>query len=297
MSTPPNLHLSTPHLHLSTFSIVGADPEADQVGVAVQSKFLAVGAIVPWAKGGVGACAVQAFPDVTVGPRALEQLEAGGDPDVILAEMTEGDPMASQRQTGLVGADGRSASHTGEDCFGWRGHVNGPGFAAQGNVLAGPEVVEAMGRTFTETAGESLANRLLSALQAGQDAGGEKRGMESAALVVRQPDGGYGGNHDRLIDLRVDHHDSPIEHLGELLQVWEYHFDRTPQEEWVTLDENVTEEVTARLRKGGWLTDDQPLHEALMSYLGWENLEERWTDAESIDPVALAHLRQNLPRS
>ncbi|MGI9018374.1 MAG: DUF1028 domain-containing protein [Euzebya sp.] len=285
-----------PLVRLSTYSIVGADPQTNQVGVAVQSKFLAVGAIVPWAKGGVGACAVQAFPDVTVGPRALEHLEAGQDPADILRREMEGDPMASQRQTGLVAADGRSASHTGEDCFGWRGHLTGPGFAAQGNVLAGPEVVQAMGRVFSDSATRPLAHRLLDTLQAGQDAGGEKRGMESAALLVCQPGGGYGGNHDRLVDLRVDHDDDPITRLVQLLAVRDYYFDRAPQQEWVPLDAPLMNEVSARLTGNGWMQAGQPLDQALMGYLGWENLEERWTDSDTIDPVALAHLRKHLPR-
>ncbi|WP_370328178.1 DUF1028 domain-containing protein [Euzebya sp.] len=280
-----------------TYSIAAADPDRDQVGVAVQSKFLAVGNLVPWARGGVGACAVQAFPDVTVGPRALDRLEAGEDPQAILDDLVVDDPMAAQRQTGLVAADGRAASHTGEACFAWRGHRVGPGFAIQGNVLVGPEVVDAMAEAFLAATARPLAHRLLAALEAGQAAGGEKRGMESAAVVVRQPGGGYGGNHDRLVDLRVDHDDDPITRLGELLEIRDHHFDRAPAEEWVPLDDDLTVEVAARLRGGGWLAEGQPLAHALMGYLGWENLEERWTDAVSIDPVALAHLRRHLPRS
>jgi len=174
---------------LSTYSIVGADPEAAEVGVAVQSKFLAVGAIVPWAEGGIGAAATQAFPDLTQGPRSLSGLAAGVEPDDVLAELMAGDPLREQRQIGLVTADGRAASHTGAECFEWAGAVTGHGFAAQGNVLAGPGVVEAMAATFQGTTGP-LAVRLLRALEAGQAAGGERRGMESAALTVRKPGGG-----------------------------------------------------------------------------------------------------------
>jgi len=277
-----------------TYSIVAADPERQQVGVAVQSKFLAVGNLVPWARGGVGACAVQAFPDVTVGPRALARLAEGAEPAQVLEELVVSDAMAAQRQTGLVAADGRSASHTGSQCFDHRGSLIGPGYAVQGNVLAGPAVLEAMVQAFTGSAGRPLAHRLMQALEAGQAAGGEKRGMESAALVVCQPGGGYGGNHDRLVDLRVDHDDQPLQALRRLLEVRDYYFDRTPKSEWVPLDDTLCEEVTARLSGGGWMDGGVDLPTALMNYLGWENLEERWTDDATIDPVALAHLRRQL---
>ena len=278
-------------LHLSTFSIVGADPEAGDVGVAVQSKFLAVGAIVPWARGGVGAAAVQAFPDVTVGPRALDLLATGVDPDAVLDELVRADPMAAQRQTGLVAADGRSASHTGAGCFDHKGSVTGPGYAVQGNVLAGPEVLSAMETAFLDHRGP-LAHRLLAGLQAGQDAGGEKRGMESAALVVARPGGGYGGNHDRLVDLRVDHHDDPITRLAELLEVRDFYFDRSPPSAWFPLAGEVRDEVSALLRRGGWLEEGAALPSALMDFMGWENLEERWADDDHVDPVVLGHLRK-----
>lgn len=278
----------------TTYSIVGADPDRDEVGVAVQSKFLAVGAIVPWARGGVGAAAVQAFPDVTVGPRALDRLEGGEHPEAVLGDLVRDDRMAPQRQTGLVAADGRAASHTGDDCFPWRGSEVGHGYAAQGNVLAGPRVVEAMAEVFTSTPGP-LARRLLAALRAGQAAGGEKRGVESAALVVRKPGGGYGGNHDRLVDLRVDHDDDPIDALGGLLNVHDYYFGKADPSELVRLDKAVREEVARRLVAGGWMSaTDEPIEEPLMAYMGWENLEERWAGADRIDPLVLAHLRRDL---
>lgn len=277
-----------------TFSIVAADPDADDVGVAVQSKFVAVGAIVPWARGGVGAAGVQAYPDVTVGPHALDRLEAGEDPDDILDELVRADPASPLRQTGLVAADGRSASHTGEECFPYRGSLTGDGFAVQGNVLVGPQVLEAMAETFRGSQGP-LAHRLVAALRAGQAAGGEKRGMEAAALVVRRPGGGYGGNHDRLVDLRVDHHDDPIERLAELLDVRDYYFDRAPRSEWIGLDGTLRSELAARLHTHGWLDDPGgDLTSPLMDYMGWENLEERWTDTDHIDPLVLAHLRADL---
>jgi len=277
-----------------TYSIVAADPSRQQVGVAVQSKFLAVGNLVPWARGGVGACAVQAFPDVTVGPRALERLAAGEDPQTVLDDLVVADAMAAQRQTGLVAADGRAASHTGASCFDVRGSLTGPGYAIQGNVLSNAAVLAAMEAAFVASADAPLARRLLAALDAGQAAGGEKRGMESAALLVCQPGGGYGGNHDRLVDLRIDHDDQPLAALRRLLDVRDYYFERTPPSDWITLDEPLRGEIAKRLQASGWLTHGVALDDALMNYLGWENLEERWTDADSIDPVALAHLRRQL---
>lgn len=282
--------MTSPRLHLSTFSIVGADPFAHDVGVAVQSKFLSVGAIVPWARGGVGAAAVQAYPDVTVGPRALDRLAGGADPEVVLDDLVRADPEAAQRQTGLVAADGRAASHTGEDCFDHKGSLTGPGFAVQGNVLTGPEVLPAMATAFTSTEG-SLARRLLAALEAGQRAGGEQRGMQSAALVVCRPGGGYGGNHDRMVDLRVDDDDDPISRLGDLLGTWEWHFARAPEEDWLPLDGALAAEVRQRLSGAGWMTDQPVLADALLAFMGWENLEERWADEGHVDPVVLAHLR------
>lgn len=278
----------------TTYSIVGADPDRDEVGIAVQSRFLAVGAIVPWARGGIGAAAVQAFPDVTVGPRALDRLERGDEPEAILDDLLRDDEKAPQRQIGIVAADGRAASHTGEECFPWRGSTVGPGFAVQGNVLAGPGVLEAMVDAFASTQGQ-LARRLLASLEAGQAAGGERRGVESAALVVRKPGGGYGGNHDRLVDLRVDHHGDPIGTLGDLLDVHDYYFGKAAPDELVRLDGAVRREVVRRLVAAGWMgSADEPLERPLQDYLGWENLEERWVGADKIDPLVLEHLRRDL---
>ncbi len=210
----------------STYSIVAADPEAGECGVAVQSKFLAVGAFVPWARGGVGAVATQAFAEITYGNRGLELLESGLSPDDTIDRLTADDEMRGHRQVGVVAADGRSASYTGEDCFEHAVSVTGDDFAAQGNILSNAEVPEAMATAFRGSSGR-LADRLLAALAAGEGAGGEKRGLESAALLVVRPGGGYGGNHDRWLDLRIDHSDSPIEDLGGLVDLHTLYFGRT----------------------------------------------------------------------
>ena len=212
----------------STYSIVGADPEAGECGVAVQSKFLAVGAFVPWARGGVGAVATQAYAEITYGSRGLDLLESGLSPEDTIDRLTGDDEMRSHRQVGVVAADGRSASYTGEECFEYAVSVTGDGFAAQGNILSNPDVPEAMAETFRGSSGR-LADRLLAALTAGETAGGEKRGMESAALLVVKPGGGYGGNHDRWLDLRIDHSDTPIEDLSGLLDLHTLYFGRTEE--------------------------------------------------------------------
>ena len=201
----------------ATFSIVAADAEAGEVGVAVASRFFAVGAVVPYARAGVGAVATQASANTTYGPRALELLARGATPAETLDILTRDDPDRSRRQAGVVAADGRSATHSGADCNAWAGGRNGPGYAVQGNILAGEAVVAAMERAFLDTAGQPLAERLYAALAAGDAAGGDSRGKQSASLLVVRAGGGYGGKDDRAIDLRVDDHAEPIVELGRLV--------------------------------------------------------------------------------
>jgi len=203
---------------ISTFSIVAADPSAGEVGVAVQSKYLAVGAVVPWARAGVGAVATQAMGFAGFGPRILDALAKGQSPQVAMEAVLAADRMAAQRQVGVVSASGVTASHTGAECMDWAGGLRAPTYAVQGNILAGEAVVREMARAFETVAGP-LALRLLTALEAGQAAGGDKRGEQSAALIVEQS--GYadatGLGIDRMIDLRVDDHPQPIAELRRLL--------------------------------------------------------------------------------
>jgi uncharacterized Ntn-hydrolase superfamily protein len=259
--------------------------------VAVQSKFLAVGAFVPWARGGVGAVATQAFAEITYGVRGLDLLEAGDSPEEAIEALVGGDEMREHRQVGIVAIDGRSATFTGKECFEDATGVAGDNFAAQGNILTSPDVPEAMAKTFTAAEG-NLATRLLAALAAGQDAGGEKRGMESAALLVVRPGGGYGGNHDRWLDLRVDHSDSPIEDLRSLLELHTLYFGRTSAEALLPFDDDCRAEVRSMLETAGWWDAEVSMEENLLSWLGWHNLEERWVDVESIDPLVLHELRR-----
>ena len=207
---------------ISTFSIVAADPSTGQVGVAVQSKYFAVGAVVPWARAGVGAVATQALGLARYGPALLDALEGGERPPAALKAALANDPLAAQRQIGVVHADGEAANHTGTKCYAWAGGRMGPGFSVQGNILTGEQVVDNMARAFTGAPG-SLAERLLASLEAGQAAGGDSRGQQSAALLVEQlgyRDLGLEGI-DRLVDLRVDDHPQPIAEMRRLFGLWQ----------------------------------------------------------------------------
>lgn len=205
---------------LATYSIVGFDRETGDLGVAVASKFIAVGAIVPWVKTGVGAIATQALANPMYGPRGLELLEKGYGAKKVVEMLTSEDPMRDHRQVGIVDAKGEAAAHTGAMCIPYAGHIVGDGYAVQGNIIAGPEVLEAMARAFETTRGE-LVDKLLSALEAGEKAGGDRRGKQSAALVVYRKGGGYLGLFDRYVDLRVDDHPEPVQELRRIFEIWE----------------------------------------------------------------------------
>lgn len=213
---PPAVFSSKP---IATFSIVAWDSTTGDLGVAVQSKFFAVGSVVPWARAGVGAVASQAFGNTTFGPKGLEMLAAGRSPSEVMDALLSNDPGRAQRQVGIVDATGRASSFTGESCMAWAGGKEGVHYAAQGNILAGPDVVAAMGRAFESTKG-LLGDRLLAALDAGQAAGGDSRGMQSAALLVVRAEGGYGGFNDRWCDLRVDDAPNPFVELRRLYNLW-----------------------------------------------------------------------------
>jgi uncharacterized Ntn-hydrolase superfamily protein len=212
---------------VATFSIVAYDPETQELGVAVQSKFIAVGSVVPWAKAGVGAVATQSYANTTYGPKALDLLGQGDEPDVVMKKITEADRKASVRQVGIVDIKGRAATFTGEKCSSWAGGLKGENFACQGNILASEEVVKNMAKSFQESKGD-LGERLIAALQAGQDAGGDSRGMQSAALLIVRDGWGYGGFNDRYRDLRVDDHKEPIK---ELKRIYDLHREIFPRPE------------------------------------------------------------------
>lgn len=206
-----------PHI-VATFSIVGADPDSGEVGVAVASKFFAVGSVVPWARAGAGAVATQSFANTNYGPDGLDLLEQGSSAESVVARFTDADDGRARRQFGIVAANGDSATYTGSDCVAWSGGRSGPGYAAQGNILTGEHVVEAMEEAFLSSRGD-LTTRLFEALVAGDRQGGDARGRQSAALLVARPEGGYGGFNDRYIDIRVDDHLEPFSELERLQRI------------------------------------------------------------------------------
>ncbi|MFZ5816638.1 MAG: DUF1028 domain-containing protein [Bacillota bacterium] len=276
---------------VATFSIVGRDPQTGELGVAVQSKFLSVGSVVPWAAAGAGAVATQSLANTQFGPRGLELLRRGLSAEEALTAVLEGDSGREYRQVGIVDGQGRSASFTGRDCLPWAGGVTGPNFAAQGNILVSSETVEAMARTFQETPGD-LAHRLTEALEAGQRAGGDSRGRQSAALCIVKEAGGYGGRNDRYIDLRVDDHPEPIEELKRLLGLWRLYFEKPAPQAMLRLEGELLDEVIARLDRLGYAAEGQPFPQLWRRFVGTENFEERDIQEGYIDPLLLDWIRQ-----
>jgi uncharacterized Ntn-hydrolase superfamily protein len=264
----------------STFSIVACDPQREELGVATQSKFLAVGSVVPWAMADAGAIATQSWANTSYGPRGLELLSRGAHPQEALDTLLAEDPERESRQVGIVDARGRAATYTGSECFPWAGGRTGAGYACQGNILVRGGTVDAMATAFESSAGQELAARLVAALRAGQAAGGDSRGQQSAALVVVRPGGGYGGFNDRFLDLRVDDHPEPIEELSRLLRLHVLYYPR-PDEPILELEGDTARELASGLRKLGYLqggdgaTDIPALREALHRFSMTENLEER----------------------
>jgi uncharacterized Ntn-hydrolase superfamily protein len=273
----------------STYSIVACDLEAEEWGVAVQSKFLAVGAGVPGAEPHVGAIATQALANMRYVPDGLALLRQGLDADEVVERLTQADEGRDDRQLGVVDADGRAATYTGSHCLEWAGGITGDGFAAQGNILVSAETVNELGRAFEDTAGRPLAERLLEALSAAQAAGGDRRGQQSAALLVVRKDGGYMGTDDRVADLRVDDDPAPIEELRRIYAMHDLLFGVTPDEEWLDVDEQLALELRERLDALGYTSES--LAEAFLSWAGTENLEERIKGVDRIDPVVLGELR------
>ncbi|KHE66839.1 DUF1028 domain-containing protein, partial [Halobacillus sp. BBL2006] len=211
---------------VATFSIVGCDPETGEVGVAVQSKFLGVGSVVPWAKAGVGAIATQAFANPAYGPEGLRFLKEGKSVDEVIQSLTSSDEDFEHRQVGVIDANGNAATFTGKECYDWAGGITGENYAAQGNILVNKETVTHMGETFESSQGP-LADRLLAGLKAAQVAGGDSRGKQSAALYVVKENGGYGGLSDVFVDLRVDDHPEPIQELERIYQLQQLYFGDT----------------------------------------------------------------------
>lgn len=282
---------------VATFSIVARDDRTGDLGIAVASKFLAVGAVVPWARAGAGAIATQAHANVAYGPEGLDRLAAGAAAPAVLERLLAADPGSNVRQCGIVDAKGEAAAHTGGDCMAWAGHVVGKGFTCQGNILAGPEVVEAMATAFQAAPNSAFADRLLDALRAGELAGGDRRGRQSAALLVVREGGGYGGGNDRWVDLRVEDHNDPLAELGRLLalhRVYFPHDDTHPPLSLTaaTLAAIAQDLVTLDYLASQSLDNREAVLQALGRFAGVENLEERLRDDDLVDADLVAFLSQ-----
>lgn len=285
--------------HLSTFSISAFDAKAQAWGVAVASKFPAVGAVVPWTKAGAGAVATQSAANTTFGPRGLELMSSGLSAEETLSKLLAHDKGREDRQVGLVDKKGKSATFTGKSCSNWAGGLNGPGYAIQGNMLADSEVIRQMEHTFLDAKGE-LPERLFSALEAGNNAGGDRRGRQSAAISVVKAKAGFGGFNDRWVDYRVDDHLNPIERLGELLELHRLYFGKSPKSERVKLEGKVVKEIQQIMKGLGYYSPmndeyDDTTREAFRAFIDNENFEERADpDAGYIDGPVLDYLMKKL---
>jgi uncharacterized Ntn-hydrolase superfamily protein len=282
-----------------TFSVVARDPETGDLGCAVQSRFLAVAAAVPYARADVAAIATQALANLSYGPRGLALIEAGATAEQALAVLTGADERAERRQAAIVDARGRVAAHTGSGCSAWAGHAIGDGFSCQGNILVSGATIEAMATAMEGSQGMPLAGRLVAALEAGQAAGGDSRGQQSAGLLVVRAGGGYGGQSDRLVDLRVDDAAHPISELARLLRLHELYFSRPAEDALIPIDAALAEEIARRLDSLGGPTvgsaESTSLWQRLERWAGRENLEERMIREGFIDPLVLRVLRGEDP--
>src|SRR5215213_5374682 len=275
-----------------TFSIVACDPEEQAWGVAVASKFPAVGAVVPWAQAGAGAVATQSFANTSFGPRGLALMGRGLSARETLERLLQDDPEKELRQVGLVDAQGGCATFSGSGCFAWAGGVAGNGYAIQGNILANESVVPAMENAFLNTSG-SLPTRLHTALLAGDRAGGDRRGRQSAAIYVAKANAGYGGYLDRWLDYRVDDHEDPVPRLGELLEMHELYFGKSPEAERVEIRDKTLKQLTEILTQAGYLKSETGFKDAFNQFIGNENFEERADpEAKWIDEPVLNYVTQ-----
>jgi uncharacterized Ntn-hydrolase superfamily protein len=285
-----------------TFSIVAADPVAGECGVAVASKFLSAGAVVPWARGGVGAIATQSHANTSYGPSGLDLLANGVAPQAVIDRLTAADPDSAKRQVGIVDMKGGAATFTGRECFPWFGGVTATNVAVQGNILVSEATITAMLRAFETTTG-TLAGRLLAALKAGDRAGGDRRGKQSAALLVVKPAGGYGGLNDRYLDLRVDDHPRPVDELERLTDLWRLYFEKPSDDDLLVIDARLAQELRDGLRHLGYDPgpDGEPWGDrarlAFTSFSEIENLEDRLRPDGRTDRQVLAYFREKLGSS
>ena len=250
----------------------------------MQSKFLAVGSVVPWAEPLVGAIATQSWANPRYGPDGLALLRGGLSAQEVVEQLTAGDGERAQRQLGVVDGQGRSASYTGDECLEWAGARTGDCYAAQGNILVSAATVDALAETFEDTAGQPLAERLLACLDAAQAAGGDRRGQQSAAVLVVGPEQGFGGLSDVFVDLRVDDHERPLDDLRRIFEIHQELFVRTPRDKWIDVDDTLRAEIRERLGRLGY--------ERFEDWAGTENLEARVEGDDAVDPFVLDVLRR-----
>ncbi len=284
---------------IATFSIVAFDPQRSEWGVAVQSKFLAVAAVVSWAQAGAGAIATQARANLTYGPRGLDLMATGTSAKDTILALTTGDTGEAVRQVGAVDREGRAFAFTGSECKAWAGHIIGEGYACQGNILI-PGTIEAMAERFEHIRGKDgeLADWLVEALRAGQDAGGDSRGRQSAGVLVVRKKGGYGGNNDRYLDLRVDDDPKPITQLQKLVKKHHLFYGEVNPDDLIPLAEVASEMqkiLLATEHYSGPITGtfDESTRQALFLLVGMENLEERWNgEGDYIDQLVVEYLRE-----
>jgi len=273
---------------VATYSIVACDLDAQQWGVSVQSKFLSVGSVVPWAEPHVGAVATQAYANPRYGPNGLQLLREGLSAQEVVDRLTGEDEGRDHRQLGIVDGEGNAATYTGKECMDWAGGRTGTNYAAQGNILVSAETVDALAETFESSAGRPLADRLIDCLAAAQAAGGDSRGQQSSALLVVQQDGGYAGMSDVVVELRVEDHERPIEELRRIYTLHDEIFGKTPRRLWLDVDETLATELRERLATLGY---EGELEDSFTRWTGKENLEDRVDGLEQIDPVVLEALR------
>jgi uncharacterized Ntn-hydrolase superfamily protein len=276
-------------IEVATYSIAACDLESGQWGVAVQSKFLAAGSLVPWAEPNVGAIATQAYANPRYGPQGLQLLRDGLSAQEVVERLTEADDGRDHRQVGVVDREGGSATFTGAECNEWAGGRTGPCYAAQGNILVSGATVDALAETFEARHDLPLSERLLGCLAAAQAAGGDRRGQQAAGILVVEQGGGYAGLSDVLVDLRVDDHERPVEELQRIYGLHQEIFGKTPREHWTPVDDELRAELGGRLGRLGY---EGALEDALFRWAGNENYEERIEGAEQIDPVVIAAIRR-----
>jgi uncharacterized Ntn-hydrolase superfamily protein len=291
------------HPDPSTFSIVARDPDNGDFGVAVQSKFIAVGAVVPWAKAGIGAIATQAWGNVSFGPNGIRMLEDGLSASETLQRLLAADPRRERRQVAIVDAQGRVAVHTGKECMDWAGHVTGSGYSCQGNILTSSKVVESMARAYEDTRGD-LIDKLLQTLTAGQVAGGDRRGQQSAALLVVREKGGYEGWTDRYVDLRVDEYPTPIEELKRVFEIYDMTMlSREDPKNLLTIDDDITTTIQRDLKKLGMYSGsvngafDDATKKALSNFIGINNFENKMREDGRIWRSVLDYLEDTARRT